>query len=317
MRLGTRAFAAVARLNRHPTTPSARYLARRRAELSPRVSHLLLGTLSPRVRVSHRSIPIAGTDLPARVYQPWPRRPGVLPLVINFHGGGFVFGNLAQLDWLCSRIAAEAQVVVVSVGYRMAPEHPAPGPYEDCWAATNWLIDHAGAIAADPAQVSVMGASAGGNLAALVAIAHRDAIRSGQPLAPLRKQILIYPATDLTLASPSVKEFSRAPILTREIMDWCGALYLPQGLPTSLAFDDPRVSPLWHPDLSEVAPALLIAAGQDPLRDDASRYGVAMDKAGVDNRVLIYPDAIHGFISLPRLDTAAAQAAAEIVAAVA
>jgi acetyl esterase len=232
--------------------------------------------------------------------------------VVNFHGGGFVFGNLSQTDWLCGQIASRVGAVVVSVSYRLAPEFPAPIPYQDCRDATDWLLDHAGELGADPARATVMGASAGGNLAALVALAHRDRCRTDPDRPPLRHQVLIYPATDLTLSSPSVVELSEAPILTRAIMDWYGRRYLPQGLPDSLPGDSPSVSPLFaeHTDL---APALIIAAGQDPLRDDALRYGEALDRAGVANRVVTFPHAIHGFISMPRIAVEASAAVQEIV----
>jgi acetyl esterase len=158
----------------------------------------------------------------------------------------------------------------------------------------------------------VMGASAGGNLAALVALHHRDRCRQDPEVAPLATQVLIYPATDLTLSSPSVAELSDAPILTRAIMDWFGRRYLPQGGPGSLAGDDPQVSPIFAPDHADLAPALIFAAGQDPLRDDALRYGAALDAAGVPNRVVLYRDGIHGFISMPRLTTEAGLALVEI-----
>lgn len=246
-------------------------------------------------------MPVRHGLLRVRTYQPRTRPTGPRPLVINFHGGGFVFGNLAQTDWLCGRIAAALDAVVVSVSYRLAPEHPAPLPFEDCWDATRWIIDHATTLEADRRQVSVLGSSAGGNLAALVAIAHRDRVRAETGVAPLAHQVLIYPATDLGLGSPSVAELVGAPILTRPIMDWYGRQYLPQDRPGSPRSDDPSVSPLFHPDLAGLAPALLIAAGQDPLRDDAIRYGEALRSAGVPAEVIVYPEAIHGFVSMPRI----------------
>lgn len=246
-------------------------------------------------------MPVRHGLLRVRTYQPRTRPSGPRPLVINFHGGGFVFGNLAQTDWLCGRLAEALDAVVVSVSYRLAPEHPAPLPYEDCWDATCWLVDHVTTLGADPRRVSVMGSSAGGNLAALVAIAHRDRVRADPSVAPLAHQVLIYPATDLALGSPSVAELVGAPILTRPIMDWYGRQYLPQDHPDSPRSDDPSISPLFHPDLGDVAPALLIGAGQDPLRDDAIRYAEALRAADVPAEVIIYPDAIHGFVSMPRL----------------
>jgi acetyl esterase len=309
----TRMVVALARRMPHPEPPTDRYLARLRMELpAPTLSRRLLGGVPRRIRVTDRSLPLESGARPARVYEPWPRsRDAPLPLVVNFHGGGFVFGNLGQTDWLCGQIASRVGAVVVSVSYRLAPEFPAPIPYQDCRAATQWLLEHADDLGGDANRATVMGASAGGNLAALVALAHRDRCRQDPTLAPLTSQVLIYPATDLTLSSPSVVELSEAPILTRAIMDWFGRRYLPQGLPDSLPGDDPGVSPLFA-DHAGVAPALIIAAGQDPLRDDAFRYGEALDAAGVPNRVVLYPEAIHGFISMPRLAPEATLAAVEI-----
>lgn len=306
---------ALARRMRHPEPPTERYLARlRMAPPAPSLSRRLLGPVPRGVRLSDRLLPIEPGPRPARVYQPWPRPPGtIVPLVVNFHGGGFVFGNLSQTDWLCSQVAARARAVVVSVSYRLAPECPAPVPYQDCRDATEWLLSHADELGADPARVTVMGASAGGNLAALVALGHRDRCRVEPERPRLQQQVLIYPATDLTLSSPSVVELSDAPILTRAILDWYGRRYLPQGLPDSLSSDHPSVSPLFA-DHTDLAPALIIAAGQDPLRDDAIRYAQALDAAGVGNRVVVYPNAIHGFISMPRIAVEASAALQEIVA---
>jgi acetyl esterase len=309
----TRMVVALARRLPHPEPPSDRYLARlRMAPPAPGLSRRLLGPVPRGIRVSDRTLPLDSGPRPARVYEPWPRTGERLPLVVNFHGGGFVFGNLAQTDWLCGQVASRVGAVVVSVSYRLAPEFPAPVPAQDAWAATRWLLEHAGELGADPTLASVMGASAGGNLAALVALRHRDWCRSDPAVVPLRHQVLIYPATDLTLSSPSVEELSDAPILTRAIMDWFGRRYLPQGLPESLDGGDPEVSPLFA-DHHDVAPALIFAAGQDPLRDDAVRYGQALDAAGVPYRLVSYPEAIHGFISMPRVASEAALAVSQIV----
>ena len=312
----TRFVATLAKRMPHPEPPNERYLARVRRPPTPTVlGRLVLGPLPRRLRVTDRELELPGGARPVRVYEPWPRtddRP--LPLVVNFHGGGFVFGNLAQTDWLCGHLATRVKAVVVSVSYRLAPEHPAPTPYEDCWAAANWLQRRAGELGADGTRASVMGASAGGNLAALVAIAHRDRCREEADLAPLEHQVLIYPATDLTLSSPSVLELPDAPLLTKDIMDWFGRRYLPQGRPDSISSADPRVSPLFAADHRDLAPALIVAAGHDPLRDDAYRYAEALTEAGVPTRLVNQPEAIHGFISLPTMSADAGETLDEIVA---
>ena len=154
----------------------------------------------------------------------------------------------------------------------------------------------------------MMGESAGGNLAALVALQWRDRRRADPSWPKLARQILIYPATDLTLSSPSVADLTEAPMLGRTQLDWYGRCYLPQGLPSSIGYDDPRVSPLFASDHSDLAPALIIAAGLDPLRDDATRYADALRNAAVPTQLVIYPQAIHGFLSLPLFEPAAREA---------
>jgi acetyl esterase len=311
----TRLVVAMARRLPHPEPPDERYLARlRMASPAPGLTRRLLGPMPRGVKVTDRTLPLESGPRPVRIYRPTSGPVPALPLVVNFHGGGFVFGNLGNADWLCGQIAGRVGALVVSVSYRLAPEFPAPVPFEDCRDATAWLVDHAGELGADASRATVMGASAGGNLAALVALAHRDRCRSNLDVAPLAHQVLIYPAIDLTLSSPSVLELPEAPILTRAIMDWFGRRYLPQGLPDSMPGDDPWVSPIFAADHADLAPALIIAAGQDPLRDDATRYAAVLSGAGVDNRVVLYPDAVHGFISMPRISSEASAAVREIVA---
>lgn len=309
----TRLVMAAAKRLPHPEPPTDRYLSLLRREPVPAaLARALVGPVPRGVRVRNVTVP-QPVELRARTYRP-AGVAGPLPLVINFHGGGFVIGNLASTDWLCGQVAARAKALVVSVSYRLAPEHPAPGPYEDALAATNWLLDHVDASGADPGRVSVMGASAGGNLAALVALAHRDACRADPRRPPLRSQILFYPATDLTLSSASVAELAEAPLLTRSILDWYGRRYLPADAADPLAPDDPRVSPLFAADHTDLAPALVFAAGQDPLRDDAKRYADVLQVAGVPTRLVVYPEAIHGFVSMPRLQPDARTAVDEVTA---
>ena len=298
---------ALRRLPR-PETPSERYLAGVRRELPRVMARVLLGPVGPDVAI--RAITVPGTDtlLPARVYRRASTSGSAQPMVINFHGGGFVLGNLTAADWLCGQLAARAGVTVVSVGYRLAPEHPAPLPYLDSWTATQWLISHAGLLDADPLQVSVLGESAGGNLAALIALASRDRSRDDPAWPRLSGQILAYPAVDLTLSSASIAELADGPMLRRATLDWYGRLYLPQGRATSIPADDPRVSPIFAADHTELAPALIIAASEDPLRDDATRYAAVLTAAGVPVELRMYESAIHGFLSIPLFEPAAQQA---------
>lgn len=295
-----------------PEPPTASYLAGVRRELPRALARVVLGPVGRDVDVDDISVPVAGGRVRVRLY----RRQGApvpAPLVVNFHGGGFVYGNLTAADWLCGNLAARTGATVASVEYRLAPEHPAPGPFQDCWQTTQWLVEHADRLGADRGRVSVMGESAGGNLAALVALASRDRHRTDPGWPALRHQLLLYPITDLTLSSPSIDELPDAPMLPRTSLDWFGRRYVPQGLPTSLAPDDPWVSPLHAPDKSDLPPTLVVAAGQDPLRDDALRYADALDAAGVPVRRVVYPEAIHGFVSIPLFEPAAAAALDEVV----
>lgn len=308
----TRALVAVIKRLPRPEPPTASYLKGVRWELPRFMARALLGPVGTDVTIEDITIPVGEVALRARVYRA-ADADDVTPLVVNFHGGGFVFGNLTAADWLCGNVAGRAGVAVVSVEYRLAPEYPAPIPFEDCWAAACWSIENADELRVDPTQVSVMGESAGGNLAALVALAARDRVLADPAWPGFIRQILLYPATDLTLSSASVAELAEAPMLRRTSLDWYGRRYLPAGLPTSIASDDPRVSPLFALDHADLPPALIFAAGQDPLRDDALRYAAKLTDAGVAVRTVVYPEAIHGFASIPLFEPAAREALDEIV----
>ena len=308
----TRLLTAANRRVPRPDPPTASYLRRGRGELPRPVSRLLLGPVARGVELVDQVLPTSPYAVPVRLYRPR-RTAGLLPLVVNLHGGGFVFGNLTGADWLCGQLADRAGALVVSVDYRLAPEHPAPGPYEDAWAATCWLLDHALELGADAGRAVIVGESAGGNLAALVTLALRDRHRA-DPAAPgLRGQVLVYPSTDLTMTSASATALVDAPVLSRTAIEWYGRQYVPQGLPHSIALDDPRVSPLRATDHADLPPALVVAAGLDPLRDDALGYAAALARSGVPVRTVLYPEAVHGFISIPRFEPAAAQALDEVV----
>jgi acetyl esterase len=296
-----------------PEQPSARYLSRVRRELPRGLARLVLGPVGAEVTIRDITVPSTDTLLPARVYRPRSAADGALPLVVNLHGGGFVFGTLTTADWLCGQVARRAEVTVVSVGYRLAPEYPAPTPFLDAWTATRWLVEHAGLVGGDPNRVIVLGESAGANLAALIALASRDEHRHDPAWPPLTSQVLAYPAVDLTLSSASVDEDPEAPMLRRRTLDWYGRLYLPQGLATSIAADDPRVSPIFAADHTDLPPTLVLAAGQDPLRDDAIRYAAVLEAAGVPVTTKLFPEAIHGFLSIPLFEPTAHQAV-EVIA---
>jgi acetyl esterase len=239
-------------------------------------------------RVEDLSIPGPGGDLPVRIYANEPG--GLRPALTYFHGGGFVFGNLDTHDAVCRALAKESGAVVISVDYRLAPEHKFPAAVEDSHAATVWAAANAASLGIDARRIAVGGDSAGGNLAAVVAMLCRDA---GGPALAL--QVLLYPVTDFsTFETTSHRELAEGYFLNRAAMDWFSALYI--------ASDDqkrdPEVSPLLARDLSGLPPALVITAEFDPLRDEGEAYAQRLREAGVAVTMTRYPGMIHGFVSM-------------------
>ncbi|MDE2566684.1 MAG: alpha/beta hydrolase [Burkholderiales bacterium] len=226
--------------------------------------------------------------LPLRLYRP---AAGTLPLLVYFHGGGHVIGDLDTHDVVCRTLALQAGCAVLSVDYRLAPEHRFPAAAEDCIAATRWARAHAAALGIDAARVAVGGDSAGGNLAAVVAIALRD---RGEPLA---FQLLIYPAVDAHATAPSHRTNGQGYLLTADSIAYYRGHYLPE---TALR-DDWRASPLLAPDHSRLAPALVITAGFDPLRDEGRQYADALSRAGTQAQYVCFERQIHGFITMGRV----------------
>ena len=249
--------------------------------------------------------PAAGSDveIPVRIYRPWLDGP-LAPVMVWFHGGGWVIGDLDAADGTCRALCTEAGAVVVSVDYRLAPEHRFPAAVDDAWAATRWVADHAGAIGGDAVHLAVGGDSAGGNLAAVVAQLARD---TGGPA--LCFQALVYPVTDATCARPSMQANAHGYLLSVEGMEWFYGHYLgPDG-----DRRDPRVSPLLAADLSGLPPAHLITAEFDPLRDQGRAYAEALAAAGVPVTVRDQGGTIHGFFSLDQMLDVARDARRELV----
>jgi acetyl esterase len=245
-----------------------------------------------------------GTALALRVYRRKDAGSDPLPVVVNFHGGGWVSGDLNHSQWWASHLAAEAGVVVVSVDYRLAPEHPFPGPVEDCYDATVWIADHAAEFGIDPHRLAVMGDSAGGNIAAVVPLMARD---RGAP--HIAAQLLLYPTVDLGHSFASVDENADAPILGREDIRNNAGNYFHE---SSGERSDPYASPLRakHHDL----PAALVQTAQfDPLRDEGAAYADALREAGVVAEYRNYLDSVHGYASLPGLVPEARQALTDAV----
>ncbi|CAI9416552.1 alpha/beta hydrolase [Nocardioides sp. T2.26MG-1] len=242
----------------------------------------------------------AEDDLPARVYRPAVEGP--LPTIVLLHGGGFVLGDLDTHDVTARILANGCSAVVVSVDYRLAPEHPFPAPVDDAVAATQYVADHLARLGGDD-RLAVAGDSAGGNLSAVVAQAFRD---EGRPLAG---QLLIYPVTDMTGAYPSHAENAEGLFLDLATMAWFQRQYT--GDRTDLS--DPRLSPLLG-DLHGVAPAVVVVAEYDPLRDDGLAYAEALAAAGVPVEVRTFPGLVHGFVDMGRHSVAAQQALDETCA---
>ncbi|MBC9733771.1 alpha/beta hydrolase [Nocardioides marmotae] len=246
------------------------------------------------------TVPGAAGPLAARIYRPSAGSAGSAPLptVAFFHGGGFVIGDLDTHDLTCRTIATLCEAVVVSVDYRLAPEHPFPAAPDDALAAAHWVADSLADLGGSD-RMGVAGDSAGGNLSAVVAQAFRD---EGRPLAG---QLLVYPVTDMGGSYPSHTENAEGFFLDTQTMAWFGAQYV--GDPSALG--DPRLSPL-HGRLDGLAPAVVVTAELDPLRDDGNAYARALAEAGVRVEHRVFPGMIHGFVDMGR-HSAAAQAAIE------
>ncbi len=259
---------------------------------------------------SVEDLEVPGPDgpLPVRVYRP-DGAAVPAPVVVFFHGGGWVLGSIATHDATCRGLANRTGAVYVSVDYRLAPEHPYPAAPEDCYAATCWVADHAADLGVDPGRLAVAGDSAGGNLAAVVCQMARD--RSGPAIA---FQLLIYPVTDLDLDRwPSMEENADGPLLTREGMDWFARHYV-----GTLPFTgDPYAAPIRAADLSGLPPAYVATAGHDPLRDEGAGYAEALAAAGVTVGYDNFATMIHGFVGFADVVPAAGEARDRIAAALA
>jgi acetyl esterase/lipase len=251
---------------------------------------LIVGLPGPQIHVDvdHLSLPGPGGEIQARHYRP----PGGMaaPLLVYYHGGGWVIGDLDVYDAFCRLTCRDAGVHVLSIDYRLAPEHPAPAALEDAYAAFKWAYEHAGELGATPGQVAVGGDSAGGNLAAVVCQQTRDEGGPGPIL-----QWLIYPRTDFTAQSRSLSLFARGFLLTKRDMDWFHAQYL-RG--SGIDAGDPRLSPVFAESLSGLAPALIAVAGFDPLRDEGESYATALQAAGTSVDLRYMGTVCHGFVNL-------------------
>jgi acetyl esterase len=275
-----------------------------RAEVEARDAAVPLGGRSP-----GSPSPPSGS-IPVRIIVPkGPASPSssppLLPVLVYFHGGGWVLGDHADPDIVrtCSYLAAAAGCAVVSVGYRLAPEHRFPTPAEDAYAALLWVSDHAGELGFDPSRIAVGGDSAGGNLAAVVSLMARD--RGGpRPV----HQMLVYPVIDHSFETESYRTCGDGYGLATEEMRWFWDHYLRSPADGG----DPYASPIRAKDLSGLPPAFVFTAGYDPLRDEGEAYGARLRASGVPTVVSRHDGTIHGCFTLPFGDRARAEAAAEL-----
>lgn len=226
-------------------------------------------------------------DLRVRIYRPDTDQ--VVPVVVYAHGGGWVSGDLDGYDQMCRILAMQGPFIVVSVDYRLAPEHPFPAAMDDVFAATCWAAEYATDIGGDPTRLAVMGSSAGGNLVAATTLRARD---GGGPVIAL--QILVYPALDPSMGTPSMTEFATGHVLEKDMVSWYWDQYVPDPRDRTLELAAPARAQV----LVGLPPALVIMAECDPLRDEGENYAARLARAGVSVDVTRYPGQLHGFLGM-------------------
>lgn len=254
------------------------------------------------------TMPGPAGDLSLRLYRGQPLQSGQLqPAIIYFHGGGWVIGDLESHDTVCRELAHRSGMTLISVDYRLAPEHVFPAAVDDAIAATEWIASNAAKLGVDAARVAIAGDSAGGNLAAVAAIAARD--RGGPEIA---FQALLYPVTDFDLTRPSYQENGMRPPVKTTTMAWFRDLYLAKPEDQK----DWRAAPIHAPNLGGLPPAFVMTAGYDPLRDEGKAYADALAAAGTACAYKCYTGQIHGFLNMARVNPQTFDAFDEIAAAI-
>ncbi len=253
-------------------------------------------------RILDKTVTTDANRVPIRLYYPAGAN-GLLPAYIYSHGGGFVVGDLDMVETICRTICNDAHIVVVSIDYRLAPEHPFPAGLEDVIAATRWVSQNGPKLGIDVGRLAVGGDSAGGNLAAATAqqlVATSDVA--------LRFQVLVYPVTDLTCSQPSYKDLGTGYPLTLDRMRF----YISQYLRDPAQATDARASPLLATSFAGLPPALVVVAGLDPLVDEGLAYAQKLREAGIDAATVEVPDHPHGFLGWTRESKAARETLATI-----
>lgn len=235
--------------------------------------------------ITEAAIPHPAGTIPARIYRPTNGSSG--PVLVYLHGGGLVMGSNRSFEPLARELAAASAATVVAVDYRLAPESPPPAQFDDSYAATAWVSRNAAELGVDAERLAVIGDSAGGSLAAAVALAARD--RGGPPICA---QVLLYPGLDRDMSVPSIAALAEAPMLTRDDIDYMHALVDGAAGPPR----DPYLVPAYASDLSGLPPAIVVTAGCDPIRDWGERYAARLRSAGVQTTLTRYPGMYHGFL---------------------
>jgi acetyl esterase len=271
------------------------------------LTDLFGGKVEAGVSWNDTTIPLSDRTVPARVYRPNKQRP-TAPLLVFYHFGGGVVGNVTTCHAFCSMIAKQVECPVLSVEYRLAPEHQWPCGLDDAIDSFIWARDHASQFGATAGLAAVGGDSMGGNFAAILA-QHLKANDLAQPIL----QVLIYPATDITSKSGSMQSCAQAYPLTQATMNWFMANYLPAGAVAG----DVRISPAMSMDLTGLAPAIVVTAGHDPLRDQGNTYGILLSEANVPVTARCYDDLAHGFTAYTGAIPAADKASRDIAALIA
>lgn len=256
---------------------------------------------APLPRVEALAVPGPTGDMAARLYAPRPQAEGPLPVLLYFHGGGFVIGSLETHDSLCRQLALRSGAAVISLDYRLAPEHPFPAAVDDCWAALRWLVEAAPALGLDPQRIAVGGDSAGGTLAAVTALHARD-IRAELGVT-LALQLLITPGATAHADTDSHRRFAEGHLLDAATIAWFFNQYIP-----AEQREDWRFAPLQADDHADLAPACLILAEADPLVDEGLAYADRLRANGNPVTLELYRGVTHDFIKMGRSIPEASQA---------